>query len=127
MIARAPIVDSKSNLKMTQETQDRDYLSYQLDKFKIDNALVYQIPSKLFTDMDVYVYVKQRNGTQDGQAVFFDDHKHFLDPDYVARQATEAEIKLQNMVRERLGIVTIMLPSTKNSTPLWKWLQLHGQ
>ena len=33
---------------------------------------------------------------QDGQSVFFDIHKHFLDPDHVARQAAYAEGKLQN-------------------------------
>ena len=31
MIARAPIVDARSNLKMTQETLDRACLSYQID------------------------------------------------------------------------------------------------
>ena len=96
MITRAPIVDSKSNFKMTQEILNRAYLSYQVDTFKIDNALVYQILSKVSTDMDTYVYVKQRKGIQDGQAVFFNIHKHFLGPEHVARQAAEAEEKLQN-------------------------------
>ena len=40
--------------------------------------------------------MKQRKGTQDGQAVFFDIHKHFLGPYHVARQVTEAERKLQS-------------------------------
>ena len=62
MIARAPIFDLKSNLNMTQETLDKTYLSYQVDAFKIDNALVCQILFKLFTDMDAYVYAKQRKG-----------------------------------------------------------------
>ena len=43
MIPRAPIANAKSNLKMTQETLDRVYLSHQIDTFKIDNAMVYQI------------------------------------------------------------------------------------
>ena len=37
--------------------------------------------------MDAYVYVKQRKGTQSVHYIY----KHFLGPDYVARQATEAE------------------------------------
>ena len=40
--------------------------------------------------------MKQRKATKDGRAVFFDIHKKFLDPDHVARQATDAEGKLQN-------------------------------
>ena len=60
MIARAPIVDAKSNLKMTKETLDRAYHSYQVDIFKIDNAMVYQILAKVFTDMGTPVNMKQR-------------------------------------------------------------------
>ena len=95
MIARAPIINAKSNRKMTQETLNRAYLSYQVDTFKINNVLVHQILSKVFADIGTYVYVKQRKATQDGQAVFFNIHKHFLGLDHVARQATEAEGKLQ--------------------------------
>ena len=58
MITRAPIVDTRSNLKMSQETLDRVVLSYEVDTFKIDNALLHQIISKVFTYMDAYVYVK---------------------------------------------------------------------
>ena len=76
-------------------TLDRDYLDHQCDAFKIDNTLVYQILLKVFTYMDVFVYVKQRKETQDGWAVFFDVHKHFLGSEHVARQAAEAEEKLQ--------------------------------
>ena len=54
MIARAPIVNLKSNLKLNQETLDRDYLEYQCGRFKIDKALVYQILSKVFMDTDMY-------------------------------------------------------------------------
>ena len=43
MIARAPIVDWKSNLKKNQESLDRVYLNNQWDAFKNDNALVYEI------------------------------------------------------------------------------------
>ena len=45
--------------------------------------------------MDAYVYMKQRKGMQDGQALFFDAHKQFLSPDHVARQAVEVGKKLQ--------------------------------
>ena len=81
---------------MTQETLDSAYLSYQVDTFKIYNALVYQILSNVFTDMDTYVYIKQKKGMQDSWAVFFNVNKHFLCPDHVSRQAAEAEGKLQN-------------------------------
>ena len=46
--------------------------------------------------MNAYIYVKQRKAMQDGQAVNFDIHKNSLGPDHLARQATEAEGKLQN-------------------------------
>ena len=46
--------------------------------------------------MDAYVYMKQRNGAQDSPTVIFDIHKHFLGPDHMVRQATEAEGKLQH-------------------------------
>ena len=60
MITRAPIIDSKMNLNLNQETLDRVYHDYQCGTFKIYNALVYHILLKVFTDMDAYVYVKQR-------------------------------------------------------------------
>ena len=95
MIARAPIVDTWSNLNMNQESLDNVYLHYQCDAFKINNALAYQILSKVFTDTVAYVYVKQKKSTQDSQAVFFNVHMHFLDTGHVARQATNAENMLQ--------------------------------
>ena len=58
--------------------------------------MVYQILSKVFTDMGAYVYVKQRKAMQDGQAVYFKVHKYFICPDHFARQAIEAGGKLQN-------------------------------
>ena len=50
---------------MSQDTLDRAYLSHQNDTFKIDNAMVYQILSKMFTNMIAFVYVKQRKSTLD--------------------------------------------------------------
>ena len=67
MITKAPIVDSRSDLKLNQETLDRTYLDHPCDTFKINNAMVYQILSKMFMDMDNYIYVKQRKSMQDGQ------------------------------------------------------------
>ena len=58
MIARAPIINSRTNLKLSQDSLNRVYLDEQCDTYKIDNALVYQILSKMFMDMDAYVYVK---------------------------------------------------------------------
>ena len=65
MIARAPIVNICLNLKMTQDLLDRAYLVHGADTFKIDNAMVYQILSKIFTDMNAFVHMKQRRATQD--------------------------------------------------------------
>ena len=96
MIAWAPIIDARLNLRLNQGSLDRVYIGYQDDTFKVDNAMVYQMFSKMFTDMDAFVYVKQRRGMQDGQAVFFNIHKHFLGPDHVARHAADAKGKLQN-------------------------------
>ena len=59
MIVRAPIVDAKSNLKMTQDL-DRVYVNGLCDTFKIYNALVYHILLKIFIDMDANVYMKER-------------------------------------------------------------------
>ena len=56
MIARAPIVDEKSNLKQTQECLDKAYVGCQCDTFKIDNAFMYHILSMIFMYMDVYVF-----------------------------------------------------------------------
>ena len=39
MITRAPIVDAKTNLKLSQESLDRVYLDHQVGTFKIDNVL----------------------------------------------------------------------------------------
>ena len=95
MIARAPIINSRMNLKLNQEALDRIYLDYQCDTKKIHNALMYQILLNMFMDTNAYVYMKQRKGTQDSPAVFFDVHKQFLGPDHVTRQAIETERKLQ--------------------------------
>ena len=66
MIAKAPIVDAKLNLKQTQECLDRAHVSWECDTFKINNTLVYHMLSKVFMDMDAYDYVKQRKSMQDG-------------------------------------------------------------
>ena len=89
-------MDASSNLRLSQDSLERVYVDHQADTFNVDNAMVYQIFSKMFTDMDAFVYVKQRRGTQDSQAVFFNVHKHFLYPDHMARQAAGAERKVQN-------------------------------
>ena len=81
---------------LSHDSLDIGYLKDQVDTFKIDNASVYQILSKVFTDMDVHVYLKQRKSMKDGQAVFFNVHKQFLGLDHVVRQAAEAEGKLQS-------------------------------
>ena len=60
MTARVPTVEAKSNLTLTQECLYIVYLSYLFDALKIDNALVYHILSKAFTNMDAYVYMKQK-------------------------------------------------------------------
>ena len=131
MISRTSIIDAKSNLRMTQDTLDRAYLRHQV--VKIDNAMVYQILSKVFTDMKAFVYMKQRKPLQDGQAVYLDIHEHFLGPDHVVRQATGAHGKLQTpsmMVRERHGIGKRMSPSRTAchyGEPYRSWLMWYGQ
>ena len=55
MIPRALIIDFEMNLKMSQDSLDRVYLDQQCNAFKIVNALVYHILSKIFMDMDAYV------------------------------------------------------------------------
>ena len=50
-MTRAPIVDSRMNLKSKQEALDRVYLDYQCHTFKIDHALVSQSLLKMFTDI----------------------------------------------------------------------------
>ena len=83
MIARAPIVDASLNLKMNQNSLDWVYADHQTDTFKVDNEMVYQIFSKMFTDMDALVYVKERSGMKDGQAVFLYIHKCFFSHDHI--------------------------------------------
>ena len=51
MIARVPIIDSKMNLKLSQESLHRVYLDHQCGIFKIDNALMYKILLKLLMGM----------------------------------------------------------------------------
>ena len=58
MIARAPIVDEMSKSRHSRGSLNKFYYVYKVSTFKIDNALVHQILSKIFTDMDAYVYMK---------------------------------------------------------------------
>ena len=95
MIARVPIVNGKSNFKLTQYVLDRAYPDYQCNTLKMNNALVYQMLSKIFMNTDTYILMMQKKGMQDNQAVYFNAHKHPLGPDYMTRQTTEAERKLQ--------------------------------
>ena len=57
IIAKDPTVDDKSNLKMTQDSLNRAYVSWHYNTFKIDNASMYCILVKIFMDMDTYVYM----------------------------------------------------------------------
>ena len=66
MISRAPIIDASLNLRLNQDSLDRVYVDHQATTFNADNAMMYQILSKMFTDMDAFVYVKQRRAMQDG-------------------------------------------------------------
>ena len=59
MIARAPIDETKSNPKQTHDYLNRAYVIWQCDVFKINNALVYYILSKVFMDTEAYVYMKK--------------------------------------------------------------------
>ena len=66
MITRAPIINTRLDLRLNQGSLDRVYGDHQTDTFKVDNAMVYQMFSKMFTDTDAFVYVKQRRVMQDG-------------------------------------------------------------
>ena len=97
MITRAPIVELLLlNLKLNQDSLNQVYSDHQTDTFKVDNMMVYQMFSKMFTDMDTFVYVKQRRYMQESWVAFFDIHKCFFGLDHVARQAADVEGKLQN-------------------------------
>ena len=130
----APIVEESLNLKMTEETLHRAYLSHQIDTFKIDNAMVYKILSKDFTDIDAYIYMKQRKAMQDGHAMYFKVHKHFLGTDHMARQATEAKGKLHKSNydwREKdMGLGQICCPPQRTACHYGKsyrlWLHWYG-
>ena len=52
IMARAPIVGSRLNEKLTQECLEGVYLIVQCDMFKIDDALVYYILLKIFIDIE---------------------------------------------------------------------------
>ena len=67
------IVNSKSNLKFSQDSLGRIYLNHKCDTLNIKNALVYQILSKMFMETDAHVSV-----TQGGQAAFFNVHKQLF-------------------------------------------------
>ena len=59
VIARVPIVNAKSNLKQTQECLDNAHVSWKCDIFKINNALVYHILSKIFIEW-IHMYTQNR-------------------------------------------------------------------
>ena len=74
MIVRTPIVDAGSKPQKNQDWLDKKHVDHQCDTFKIDNAMMYCILSKVFMDLDAYVAVKQRKSGLDGFAVFFNAH-----------------------------------------------------
>ena len=127
MITRAPIVDSKLNLKMNQKSLNRVYLDHQCDTFRTGNTLVYHILSKIFPDKGDYIVMKKRKSMQDGSAVFFDIHKLFLArtmwPDRQQQQKESCK-PLTMVVRGKGGIVTSTSHSTNNSMPLWRTTQI---
>ena len=117
-----------------QETLDRVYHHYQCNIFMINNVLVYHILSKLFMDMGEDIYAKQRISTQDGHLVFFDIHQHFLGPNHVTRQATDAENRCKPftmMMRGKVGIGQVCHTSQgtacHHGEPYRLWLWWNGQ
>ena len=85
MITKAPIVNIRSNLSQTQNWIDKKYLELQCNTFKADNTMMYCNLSNIFT----YVYVKQRKKSLNSQAVYFDVHRQFIGPHYVARHTAD--------------------------------------
>ena len=57
LISRTTNIDASSKLRLSQDTLDKAILN-QGDAFKIDDVMVYQMISKMFTDMDAFVYIK---------------------------------------------------------------------
>ena len=96
MIARDLTDDAGSNLQRNKDWLNKKYLYYQCDSFKINNASVYNILSRVFTDLDVFVYKKQRKSSFGRQAVIFDIHQQYLGPYHVDRQVAEAGRNLQS-------------------------------
>ena len=127
IIARDPIINSRSSLKLSQDSLDRAYLDHQCDTFNIDNALVYQILSNIFMDMDAYVYVKQKKGCRMIKQCSLKFTSNFLAlimwPDRLQKQKKSYKTTT-TMVRKKSGIGTSMLHFTKNSMPSWTGLQI---
>ena len=48
MIARPPIIRTRSNLRLSQDLLDMVYIDHLTDIFKVDNTMVYQIFFKMF-------------------------------------------------------------------------------
>ena len=122
MIGRVPIVDTWSNLRLNQKSLHKVSLDHQADKFKIDNAMVYQILSKVFTDKVTYVYVKERKAMQDGWAVSIFSTLTMW-PGRLQKQKECCKTPTM-MAREKCGTETSMLSSTKTSMPSWRALQI---
>ena len=127
IITRASIVDSRLNLKLNQESLDRAYLEPQCNKFKINNALMYHILSKMSMDMDTYIYMKQKKETQYGQQFSSTSIRNFsaltMWPSRSQKQKESCKTPTM-MVREKHGTVTSMSHSIKNSMPTWRVLQI---
>ena len=80
---------------------------------------MYHILLKIFTDIDAYVYIKQRESTQHVGTFSFAVNEQSLGSGYMARQVMEAVRKLQSYhyVSEKKGwIGTSKLPFINNST-----------
>ena len=127
MIVRALIVDTRSNIRLNQNSLDRVYGDHQTETFKVDNMMVYQMFSKMFTDIDAFVYVNREEEYRMVKQCSLTSTCVFLaltmwpGRPQMQKESCNTPIK---MVRERCGIGTSMLPFTKNSMPSWRDLQI---
>ena len=93
MITKVLSVNEMLNLNQTQSCLDRAYVSWSAGSVIHSRHWCIISPQIFLQGMDAYVYSKQRKSMQDGQTVFFNINKEFLNPDNVVRQATDGEKK----------------------------------
>ena len=126
MITRAPILEKRLDFNLSQESFDRVYFDYQCNTFKIDNALMYQNLLKKYS----WILMHMIKWSKEWVCRMV---KHcILMPtnDFLALNMSPGRLQNEKencklftiMVREKGGIWTSMLYSTRNIISLWRAL-----